>query len=178
MTDDKSPPKSEFTEKEVPTKPGNPKPFKDDGYDTSFLKDDSTFSQAVRIVAAAARAIEAEREEHRSRELAEQETKRFLHEQQNAILLAIQNADRNNTANYQMLALEMKLLKQSDVSQDSEIAQLKKLPATIEERIAALRDEILTKLPGIVQDALKPYADRLEALESEAAQARSDPSSD
>ncbi len=168
MNDDQSP-KPEFSDREVPTRPGNPKPSADDGYDTSFLKDDSTFSQAVRIVAKAARVIEAEREERRTRELGEHKSRLEIRDQQQEILDAIQSADKNNTANYQMLHNELTLLKQSDVNQDSEIAQLKKMPATMEERITALKSEILTEIPAMLLKAFEPYIQRLEALEKEAA---------
>ncbi len=167
MTDEKT--KLEFPEKEVPTKPGNPKPT-EDGYDTSFLRDDSTFSRAVKIVASAARAIELEREERRSHALAEQARAILAKDLQNTILEAIQTADRNNTTNYQMLRNELALLKQSDVNQDSKIAQLEKLPETFEERIAELKSEILMRMPEIMQSAMKPYKERLEALEKEAAE--------
>ncbi len=169
MNDDKSPPIQEFPEREIPTRPGNPNP-RDDGYDTSFLKDDSTFSQAVKIVAKAARAMEADREERRQRDLSELQAKRELHAQHEAILSAITTADRNNTTNYMMVRDELRLLKQSDINQDSKIAQLEKLPATIEERIASLRDEILAKMPEAVQLAMRPYVVRLDALEKEAAE--------
>lgn len=163
MTDDKSPlPESAFPEKEVKTNPGNPK------YDTSFLdQNDSTFAEAVKIVAAAANDINQERRERRAHEESERTTKQMLREQQDAILVAIQNADKNNTANYELLASELKLLKQSDINQDQKIAQLEKLPSTMEERIAALREEILDKLPEMLKAAIGPFIDRLEALEKE-----------
>ncbi len=182
MNDDQSPPPPpEFSERETPTRPGNPKPA-DDGYDTSFLKDDSTFSQAVKIVAKAARVIEAEREERRTFELSERETRNALLAQQGEILAAIrsteqsvQQADRNSTANYQMVIGELKLLKQSDANQNSKIAQLEKIPSTMEERIIALRNEIMTEMPAVVLKALQPYVDRLEALEKEDAEQREQP---
>ncbi len=166
MTDEKL--KPEFSEREVPTRPGNPKP--DDGYDTSFLKDDSTFSQAVKIVAKAARAIEAEREERRLHELNDRESKLAIRDQQREILTAIETADRNNTTNYQMVRNELLLLKQSDVTQDSKIAQLEKLPATLEERVTQLKIDILMEIPEIMRKAFEPYIQRLEALEKEASQ--------
>jgi len=169
MIDDQSPPPPlpEFSEREVPTKPGNPKPGSDT-YDTSFLQDDSTFSQAVKIVASAANDINREREERRKYELEERKSKIEIQEQQKQILWAVQQADRNNTANYNLLAEQLRLLKQSDVTQDSKIAQLEKIPYTMEERIADLKHEILTALPEILQREFKPYLDRIELLEKEA----------
>jgi len=144
-----------------------------DKYDTSFLKqNDSVFSEAVRIVATAARAIEEEREERREYEMNERETKRMLREQQTEILEAIQQADRNNTANYDMLASGLRLLKQSDVSQDTKISQLEKLPGTLEKAVADLKQELRDAIPGILHEALKPYIVRLEELEAEAARRR------
>ena len=45
----------------------------------------------------------------------------------------------------------------------------------MEERIIALRNEIMTELPAVVLKALQPYVDRLEALEKEDAEQREQP---
>ncbi len=145
-------------------------------YDTSFLdQDDSVFSQAVKIVAAAANDINREREERRAYEAGEHETKKTLQEQQQEILAAVQQADRNSSANYQLLAGEMRRLKESDVAQDQKISQLEKNTdrlSAVERAIVDLKREILDALPHIMQEALTPYISRIEALEHEASRLR------
>jgi hypothetical protein len=130
---------------------------------------------AIRTVSEAARDIREEREERKRFAKAQEENAQQVLGQQGEILAAIQKADSNNTANYELLRSEMVLLKKSDADQDEEISRLKRQTdrlSAVERSIADLKQEILDSLPDILQSTLKPYIDRIEALEVEARKLR------
>lgn len=136
-------------------------------YDTSFLRqDDSTFSRAVKLIADAARALDADREERRLATAQAQSN-------HNAVIEAIIRADANSTRNYEMVRDEIRHLKDSDLKQDRRLAEGDQRFEKIEQSIAALKDELIALVTRATADA----AVRIDALEQQLARAKNDAAS-
>jgi hypothetical protein len=159
---DPEPPTAAENEAPEPRVAIRPQPA--DPWDTSFLdKDDSVFSRAVKLIADAARANEA----------AAADRKRFEEQQisqQNEILVCVQRAEKSQEANFKIINHELRELKASDLRQDGRLAQGDERFQKIEQSIAALKDELI----ALVTREMKIAADRIQALESELAKAKTD----
>lgn len=150
------------TDRDAPTQTDNPKPHRDavnppPAGSPSPATADSIFSEAVRQIVDAASVIRAERESRRAFE----ETQLGLTRQ---TLAAIDRADRNQTANYNLLRDEIRHLKDSDLKQDERLKEGDKRFELIEAKLTEIETRLVAKLEERMNEAIKPIADELEAV--------------
>jgi hypothetical protein len=93
---------------------------------------------------------------------------------QDAILAAIQRADANQTANYNLLRAEIGHLKDSDLKQDERLKEGDKRFDYIEKKVADLEDRAAELLEKRLTEVLKPIAEEFDEIRKLIADLRAD----